>query len=409
MRVSVVIPYYDDPTGLRLLLLALDQQVDAPEFEVVVADDGSPTAPDLPTTLGYRCTLVRQPDQGFRAAAARNLGAATATGDVLVFLDGDTLPTVGFLAALVAALPRTDTGHGALVVGRRRHLDRGTASDHELLDLLRQPEDAPPAAVTVFDDPSWLTEGYGRTADLTRSGDEDFRLVISAVLALDRPLWTRIGGFDESFVGYGGEDWDLAWRAWTAGADRRYVPTALAWHDGRDAAGRGLTNAEKNLETLRLAATIPLPSTRGHGPIHRVPSVVVRYLGETIGAVGDAAVVVSLAEWLHGLDAAVWLPGCSDRSELPPLLREDPRVHPGDCPADITARAVRSVDLYRPLRLPRPAAEFCLADQEVPGWLRVQHHRAKHRGVVPVVRSADRAGLQPVPADVSLERTWGGW
>lgn len=407
--VSVVIPYYDDPPGLRVLLAALDQQHGAPDFEVVIADDGSPTAPEVPTDLRYRCTVVRQPDLGFRAAAARNLGAAASTGKILVFLDADTLPTAGYLAAVAAAVPQTDTGHGALVVGRRRHLDRGDATDEQLLAMLRRPDLDPTAPLTVLDDPAWLIDGYRRTADLTRSGDEDFRLVISAVLAVDRRLWTRLGGFDETFIGYGGEDWDLAWRAWTAGADRRYVPAALAWHDGPDAAGRGIDVRDKNVESLRLAATIPLPSTRGHGPIHRIPAVVVRYLGDTTGTAEDAAVVVAVAEWLHSTDAAVWFPGCRDRTTLPPLLRSDPRVHPGDCPADITARAFRFVELHRPFRLPVPAAEFSAEDREVPGWCRVQHARAHHRGQATVQRSAAETGLQPIPADLSLEREWGGW
>jgi len=38
-------------------------------------------------------------------------------------------------------------------------------------------------------------------------------------------LWTRLGGFDERFVGYGAEDTDLAWRA-------RELGVPLAWFGG---------------------------------------------------------------------------------------------------------------------------------------------------------------------------------
>ena len=64
--------------------------------------------------------LVRQDDDGFRAAAVRNLGVAATTGDVLVLLDADTTPEPDFVERMVAlpeALPE------ALVVGRRRHAD----------------------------------------------------------------------------------------------------------------------------------------------------------------------------------------------------------------------------------------------------------------------------------------------
>ena len=120
-EVSVVIPYFDDQARLNLLLRSLDQQQGTVGFEVVVADDGSAEPPIIPAGLRYHCAVVRQPDAGFRAAAARNLGAAAAVGEFLVFLDGDTFPTAGYLAAVTGTLRAIDNEHGALVVGRRRH------------------------------------------------------------------------------------------------------------------------------------------------------------------------------------------------------------------------------------------------------------------------------------------------
>src|SRR3954447_2278357 len=85
--VSVVIPYFDDQSRLNLLLAALNQQLGGVHFEVVIADDGSPAPPAVPAGLEFDCTVVSQPDHGFRAAAARNLGAAAAVGESLLFLD----------------------------------------------------------------------------------------------------------------------------------------------------------------------------------------------------------------------------------------------------------------------------------------------------------------------------------
>jgi len=114
---------------------------------VVVADDGSPEPPVVPDGLRFGCAVVRQDDRGFRAAAARNLGAAAAAGGMLLFLDGDTFPEHGYVSAMSRRLRAIDDGHGALVVGRRRHADLGRAALADRLALLRgePPSGAAPA------------------------------------------------------------------------------------------------------------------------------------------------------------------------------------------------------------------------------------------------------------------------
>lgn len=243
--VTVVVTHYEQQPQLDRTLAALAGQAD----EVVVADDGSATPPRVPD--GVR--LVRQDDLGFRAAAARNLGADGATSDVLVFLDADTVPEPDFVAALTrraAACP------DVLAVGRRRHADL-SGDGREL------PE------------PAWLREAYAASRDLLDADGRSFRFVISAVLAVRRELFEDLGGFDERYVGYGGEDWDLAYRAWNAGAVLVHEPAAVAWHDGPDQAGRPADRAAKDLETARLAALVPEPSTRGAPLPALLPDVLV--------------------------------------------------------------------------------------------------------------------------------------
>ena len=209
MDVSVVIPYYNVQRLLTLLLQALAQQTCDIAFEVVVADDGSPAPPIIPPDLNFACTAVHQADKGFRAAAARNLGAAHAAGRWLLFLDGDTLPASDYVQTMIRRLCAVDDGHGALVMGRRRHADFASVGHDAVLGFLR---DGPAvgsgregaAAIQVLDEPQWLLDGYARTNNLGAASDEDFRLVISAVLGVDRLLWDTTDGFDEAFVGYGG-------------------------------------------------------------------------------------------------------------------------------------------------------------------------------------------------------------
>ena len=74
--VSVVVPHYESPHDLSLLLTALELQ-DHPLdlLDVVVADDGSARAPD-PGERPYRVRVVAQADEGFRAAAACSISGA---------------------------------------------------------------------------------------------------------------------------------------------------------------------------------------------------------------------------------------------------------------------------------------------------------------------------------------------
>jgi len=433
---SVVIPYFDDQARLGLLLSALKQQVGGVQFEVVIADDGSPEPPVIPAELGFACTVVRQPDHGFRAAAARNLGAAAAVGELLLFLDGDTLPTAGYLAAMVNALRTADDGHGTLVVGRRRHADLAAVGPAGALKFLRDDEaatrrvdaaatprgNAAVPGIQMLTDPKWLLDGYARTDNLRSATDEDFRLVISAVLGVDRRLWESTGGFDGGFVGYGGEDWEFAWRAWLSGADFRYEPGALAWHDGPDAAGRAAPGSVdalqvKNAESLRLARTIALPSVRGIGLVLGQPEIVIRYLGPTSGTAHDAAAVACVAGLLAGTDAAVWFPDCvpdADSSRaLPPLLRDDPRVHAGDVPMTVVARSRYQVWITQPLSLPASLQECCeVGEWNIPSKLRIRSTRSLNRNAPEPTGSggaSNDVAPQLIPAEVSLERWWAGW
>lgn len=252
-RVSVIVAHYDQPAQLDRTLRALARQDHPAErTEILVVDDGSPRPPVVPP--GIR--LLRQEDRGFRLAAARNLGARAATGDVLVFLDADTAPEPGYLRALTR-LPAL--APDVLTVGRRRHADlTGTAPDLPVERL---------GPARELPEPQWLVDAHRRSRDLLDADDRSYRHVIGAVTACSRELFDATGGFAESFTSYGGEDWEWAYRAWLAGAVLAHVPAAVAWHDGPEWSDRGdgSTLAAKNAEALRLADLIPVPGSRGRG------------------------------------------------------------------------------------------------------------------------------------------------
>ncbi|TQM58612.1 glycosyltransferase family 2 protein [Humibacillus xanthopallidus] len=326
-RVSVVVPHFERQDQLDRLLAGLDMQTfPSARFEVVVADDGSREEPRV-GRRDYAASVVRQPDEGFRPAAARNLGARAAGGDVLVFVDQDCVPAPDYLAKVASVT----TSAWDLTVGHRLHADLDGWTPEAVREWLGGDGPAP----TLIDEPAWLLDGYERTADLTRPDDRAYQLVLGAAVSVSRDLHEELGGFDESIRVYGGEDWDYGHRAHVAGAEMRWLADAVVWHDGPDLPGRGDLTAVKNAETVALARRLPDADVRGTHLVWSIPEVVVRV---DVARADDAVVIASLESLLAGTDAHAWL-GDGVASPI-----EDPRVHTGEPGPEVLARARWLVD-----------------------------------------------------------------
>lgn len=396
-RVSVVITHFEQQDELDRTLAALRRQTRPPD-EVVVADDGSATAPEVPA--GVR--LVRQHDDGFRAAAARNLGVGASTGELLVLLDADTTPEPHFVERMVAlpeALPE------ALVVGRRRHADlAGTAPDGAIEEV------APPRELP---EPAWLREAYDDSRDLLDADHTSHRFVISAVLACSRWWYDEVGGFDETFSSYGGEDWDFAHRSWAAGGLVAHRRDAVAWHDGPDAGARDLDPDALLAETVAVADRTSAPGTTWRG-LGRGPADLVVTLAPTLG---DAELLVTVDSLLAALPRAV--------VRLPEGHRElvgaDPRVVPAE--QDVPASARLHLEVRQGLS-GDPAAWTSLVDgldgctgsrEVVDGRAELQDLRLQRRAarwgrpdLAPAGAPLDTS-LRPWTEDVTLAAWLGGW
>ena len=98
MRASVIIRSKDEADRLKLTLRSLSQQIEP--AEVVVVNDGSTDhTENVVTEAAGSLELVRLDNaQPLGRSGAANAGAELATGDVLIFLDGDTLAAPDFVA-----------------------------------------------------------------------------------------------------------------------------------------------------------------------------------------------------------------------------------------------------------------------------------------------------------------------
>ena len=238
--VSVVIATYNSDDLLAETLRHLTRQtIPADAFEVIVGDDGSSdrTAEVVRSFAGtLTVKYVFQEDRGFRAGAARNAAAALAAGGLLVILDTGSMAGPGFLAAHLAA--HKSAG------GRRAVLGYGYGYDPDtpmpgVDDLLA--EMTPEAAVERFGARTEFQDA--RQSYFTEIDPVDRLVAWQAFWTLNCSIRTddfrRVGGFEEVFHGWGGEDIELGFRLRRAGVTIEVAPDAwvvVAPHDRDQAA-----------------------------------------------------------------------------------------------------------------------------------------------------------------------------
>jgi GT2 family glycosyltransferase len=200
--ISVVIATRDRPERLLRQLAALRRQtVSSARFEVVVVDDGSsrPTAELLGAEETRReqgqLRVIRN-DVPAGPGAARNVGWKAAHGRLIAFTDDDCEVAADWLEAYLEAALRHP---GAILQGR----------------VLPHPDE--------IDD-------FGPFSHTVRI-EKPTRGFETANILYPRAMLEQLGGFDAAaFTKAGGEDTDLAWKALERGAERVWVPEALAHH-----------------------------------------------------------------------------------------------------------------------------------------------------------------------------------
>ncbi|HEX4729495.1 MAG TPA: glycosyltransferase, partial [Jatrophihabitans sp.] len=219
-RCSVIIPTYNRADLLAYTLDSLVRQ-DLPgsDFEVLVIDDGST---DRTATLveGYhdrlRLRYFFQPDQGWRVAQARNVGIAEAAGEVCVFIDTGVLLHSGCLRAHLASHP---VAAGAQVVLGYVHGYALEGAEAAEFSRAVDPTD-PDASIAAFDGrwPDIRESLYVRYADRIDGLPAPWILHWTCNVSTPTERLRAIGGFDEQFRSWGGEDIDLGYRLHLAGA-----------------------------------------------------------------------------------------------------------------------------------------------------------------------------------------------
>jgi glycosyltransferase involved in cell wall biosynthesis len=237
--ISVIVTTYNRVDALDAALRALSRQSD-PNFEIVVADDGSQAdTADLVEGWTSRLSVplkhVRHEHRGFRGGEIRNRGIRASAGALCIFLDGDCLPRADFVA-----MHRRLYEPGWFVAGNRILLSR------ELTEaVLTQSLPAETWNLAALAR-GRLTGGVNRLmpavrlplGPLRKLYGGDWEGAKTCNLAVARSDLDRVDGFDSAYAGWGLEDSDLVVRLLHAGVrrkDGRFATGVLhLWHPQND-------------------------------------------------------------------------------------------------------------------------------------------------------------------------------
>lgn len=209
---SVIVPNFNGEQHLATLLTALRRQT-LHDFEVVVVDDASTDDSIARIERDFPDTRVIANRENLGFAASCNVGAAAATGRILVLLNSDTEPDPHWLAELakgIVAHPEAASFASKLLLFDRR-------------DTLHTAGDMMQATGMASNRGAW---------EVDRGQYDAMTQVFSAcggAAAYRRDVWEALGGFDENFWMYL-EDVDLGFRARLAGWEAVFVPAARVYH-----------------------------------------------------------------------------------------------------------------------------------------------------------------------------------
>ncbi|MGD9583398.1 MAG: glycosyltransferase family 2 protein [Lysobacterales bacterium] len=241
-QISFIIGHRGEARLPHLLatLASIAAQRDAPVECIVVEQDEEPRLIGrLPAWVRHVHTPSPTPDMPYCRSWAFNIGARHARGELLVLHDNDMLVPVDYAARLLA-----QTQQGYEVVNLKRFIFYLSAAHSDAFfcgtkGLLAHPPE------TV-------------TQNLEAGGS----------VAITQRAFEAIGGMDESFIGWGGEDnefWERAQtqRVWPFGC----LPLVHLWHPAQSG------KYEKDKATLqRYRALLAIPVQSRIATLRAVPS-----------------------------------------------------------------------------------------------------------------------------------------
>jgi len=286
IKVSIIMPSYNKYEYVSLSLhCLLGQTFDSSSFEVILVDDcSSDNTPQIPTEFNppFKFKYVR-PRKNRGRSRARNLGIELAEGQVIIFLDSEMLTESNFIENhykhhindknVVVSGAMHYRGIYTFLTSdfndqQWEHIDDFVPQEsyfkfpyneykqnHQNSDQL-----FPLITKMDIDNKSFQNSSFPNwyfTKELN-SGLSNFGLDLSNYtlpyiafltgdVSVNKELLDKVGYFDESFRGYGAEDWELGYRLYKNGARFLLDPSTFCYHQEHPISSNNFPEAMGNL------------------------------------------------------------------------------------------------------------------------------------------------------------------
>lgn len=202
MKVSVIVPVYNDPRVEDCILSLLSQDYSKDLYEIIVVDNNSnDSTPEVIQRFSVKCLHESRKGSYF----ARNKGLEVASGEVAVFIDADCVADPHWLSTLLEGFKDSNVGG---IGGRILKREPQTWVQAYAEDLAEQQ----------------LTPQY--------LPFHDAPYIVTANAAYRMSVLRMLQGFDARFRS--GGDVDLAWRVQAAGFTIVTAPDAIVYHTARE-------------------------------------------------------------------------------------------------------------------------------------------------------------------------------
>jgi len=259
--ITLIVSTYNSPEFLQLVLDGLKAQCDS-DFELIIADDGSGEETKACITAFMKQNIVPtqhiwHEDDGFRKSAILNAAIKASHNDYLVFLDGDCIPRPRFIADhRTLACAHRIVGCSRILLDHTitQHIIDNTLNPHNwsFLEFLKLRISGHVNRIFPL-----LPLSLGPARTMTPKA---WKKVRGCNFGIHKDDIIFIGGFDESFTGWGYEDSELVARAINSGYFVRrgdYKATVVhLWHQdvSRDEAKSNNANLLDTIKSGRKTA-----------------------------------------------------------------------------------------------------------------------------------------------------------